>query len=112
MFVSGYQSSFVVFWDFRNGNIENAVELGEKYSPINCITANEFSPVIIAGHENGDLTVYDFKKNQTLKVIETGKSAITSLTLVNNGLNLLVGNTNGQIKLIELKTYTEISNVE
>lgn len=66
---------------------------------------------MIAGHENGDVSIYDFKQQKLLKTLKTGSNPIVSLCFINNGLNLLVGSTSGFIKLYELKTYQEQAEV-
>ena len=61
MFVVGYETSHLVFFEHGTGNVESSSKLDEAdSSAITCITAHYFSPQLAVGHESGLITIYDY----------------------------------------------------
>lgn len=63
LFVVGYETSHAVFYDHGTGKVEHSHKLDEAdSSAAMCIAAHQFSPQIAVGHENGQITIYDYSQ--------------------------------------------------
>ena len=84
LFVVGYESSHVVFYDQSQGisdlNISHTQLLNEQDpSAIRCIESNQFTPVIAVGHDNGTITLFDYSAKQTLLTKKVENESIKSI---------------------------------
>ena len=70
--------------------------------------------VLAAGHENGQLNLFDYNSNRIIKTITDAHSeSISCLTFCqsNGGLNLISGSHDGSIKVWDLRNYKIIGEV-
>lgn len=76
------------------------------------MVANNFKSIVVCGHANGSLNVYDFSAKQQLNKLSFSHS-ISALCLLNNNLHIAVGLASGSIHLLETKgSYSTVGIVQ
>jgi len=74
LFVVGYRSSHIAFFDYNTGKVENSHQFfmtknGED-SEIVCMDSHELQPVIVTGHIDCQLNVFEFKQMKTIHAVQ------------------------------------------
>lgn len=73
LFVIGYKSSHIAFFDYNSGKVENSHEFfpeADEEGEVVCMDAHELSSQIVTGHLNGQMNIYDFKQNKVIQAID------------------------------------------
>ena len=68
---------------------------------------------VVAAHDNGCLSIYDYNSNKVVKQInEAHKDGISSLLFSNSGLHLITGCHDGSIKVWDIRTLQSIGEAK
>jgi WD40 repeat protein len=87
----------VKLWKIETGQILKLIQFNH---PVNCVkTLNE--DLIATALDNGEIEIYDLKKNEKIKTIKEHSTAVFRLNLLSNG-HLLSSDVSGQIKLLKI----------
>lgn len=95
----------VILWPFDKAGPDGreAVQLGwSNGALVTCVTAHPHAPVVIAGFEDGAVSLLDVKENKTYGISAASGHAITTLSFSDDGDRLLAGSQNGGALLIHL----------
>lgn len=76
-------------------------------SQINALTSHPSQNLVFAGHENGRLTLFDFKADKIVGALDRAHSeAISSVVATNSGLHLISGGHDGSLKVWDMRKLT------
>ena len=114
LFVVGYRSSHIAIFDYTTAKVENFHKFAsgaEEDSEVVCMDSHELQPVIVTGHLDGNLNVFEFRQMTTLYSVQcvTEESDrekgvyIQCVKYFNNCQNIVVGLSNGNIQLYDSK---------
>jgi len=103
LFAAGYDNSSLAFFNHNTGKLEFQDKLSSD-SAITCLVTHAYQPLVICGHADGSITVYDSKDKKVLHhLTHTSEGAVQSICFLNNCLHLVVGHSSGSIHLHETK---------
>jgi WD40 repeat protein len=92
LFAVGFETGRLAIFNYKSGQIADVCPVSEEESPVTSIVAHSFEGLIFTGHQNGSIAIYDVKQQKV--VTRTSLSgAVTSLSILNNGLHLVAGTT-------------------
>ena len=112
LFVIGFKSSHVAFFDYNSGNVEITHEFYpgvEEEGEVACIDAHELQPHILTGHLNGEFNIFDYKQKKVILTTDCLSDEqerkegvyIQAIKYFNNCSSIIVGKSNGNINLYD-----------
>ena len=111
-FVAGYANSQINFFDVVSGSssLVQAAKLSPdspssaRNSQINSLVSHPSQNIVCAGHENGRLSLFDFKADKVSGYLDNAhKEAISSVVATNSGLHLISGSHDGSLKVWDMR---------
>ena len=112
--MAGYANSQINFFDVVSGSssLVQAAKLipdsaSSSDSQINSLVSHPSQNIVCAGHENGRLSLFDFKADKVTGFLDKAhKEAISSVVATNSGLHLISGSHDGSLKVWDMRKLT------
>lgn len=102
LFAVGFDSSHLALFNYQTANIVHALQIDTSgKSAITCVVAHGLMPLLICGHLNGLVSIYDQKKQEVVFRLE-GESVVQNIEFINNCMGLLVARGDGSVSLFTL----------
>jgi len=109
-FISAGNDKKIFKWDFRT--LEKKVLL-ESETKINSINISPDSKYIIVGLQDGNVQIIDSENMALIKLIESKEQiAVTAATWNKKGNWIVIGNSKGDVIVLDAMSYEELDNLE
>jgi striatin 1/3/4 len=105
--VAGYGQALIVFFDSNSGEVEKAQRLKSEQEQendfINDIVSHPQRNLVITGHDDGGIIVFDFQSDKVIaRIKKAHELPISRLAFNMSGMNLITGCHDGSINVWRL----------